>query len=351
MERKNEDVYIVSSGAYLPGKAIGNDEMAHYVPALSAGTFSSYFGINQRFMVVNPETCERIDGMGSLRMATEASRLAIKRAGIQPQDIDVIITTSTTPETVLPPLCFLLQKELGVKETKIFDLRGGCAASVEAIIVGKNFIENNIANTVLICGVECTSPIYYKNLKKSKNPSISDMLNGFIFGDGAAAIILQAGNKITNCSNTMRKIGFATTSSKFADLDIGFQLISEADKENPMIGTTKTKHFNKAISKNLPIVMESAFKEIMDGAGCKFEEFDHIIIPQVNKSLLNSAYPKFSDSFVHIFGDIGNIPGAAIFLAYDNITNKDIVVNKSMREGILAIETISWVYAVVELLK
>jgi 3-oxoacyl-[acyl-carrier-protein] synthase-3 len=211
--RQRRNVLITGSGSYLPGLPVSNARLKDLIPDLPMDVFSSYFGIDQRYMVVDPETCERRDGMGSLGMASRASRQALERAGLDLQDVDAIITNTTTPESPLPPISFLLQRELGVDETQIYDLRGGCAASVQAMILGKTLIESGQADTVLLCGVECTSPVYYKYLKGAVDPDMDVILNGFIFGDGAGALVLQAGDRATAPPGRRRRIGYCATLS------------------------------------------------------------------------------------------------------------------------------------------
>lgn len=342
-------VAITGSGSFLPGNAVGNDRLKALMPDLPIEVLSSYFGIDQRYMVLDPETCERIDAQDSLSMAVEASRRAIEAACIDLQDVDLIVTNTTTPSAPLPPISFELQRALGIQNAQIFDIRGGCAASVQAMILAKTWIETGLARTALVCGVECTTPAYFKYLRQTPEPDMDIVLNGFIFGDGAGALIIQAASEARSPREQRRVIRTATTRSQFPQAPVGFEILNEVG-ENPMVVTTSTRHSNKAIAKILPEVMKAAFGTLTSESGRPFDAFDRVIVPQVNESLLRTAYPEAVESFVHNFRRMGNIPGAAISIAYDQ-TMKGPDAAQAANLGIVAIETVSWTYAVAELIR
>lgn len=344
---------IAGSGSFLPGDPVDNATIEASIPELPMEVLESYLGIDTRHMVLDPRTCERTEKIGTVEMAVKASTAALEQAQLGPQEVDLIVTNTTTPENPLPPTSFLLQRALGISSARIFDLRGGCAASVQAMMLAKTFIESGIAENALLCGVECTSPIYYKHLKNTPDPTMDEMLNGVIFGDGAGALVLRSTNHGATHDRNKARIGYCSTHSSFPNEDIGFEVVNEVDERFPMKVNTRTRHFNKAIGRTLPTVMKAAFYELTDRTGHGVDDFDRIIIPQVNESLLKVAYPEVIDSFVYIFKKIGNIPAAAIYLAYDLALSPSLHANGSgttRRDAIVAIETVSWTYAVAELI-
>jgi len=335
---------MIGIGSYLPGPAIQNGSLQDILQ-FPVQIFMSYFGTVSRHFVVSPLTGEKIEeNLGSTEMAARAAELAIISAGIDKNKIDLLITNTSTPDKRLPPFSLLLQKRLKIDKLKTIDIRGGCAAGIQGLYLAKTLIEGGQASCALVCGAECTSPYYYVPLLDKKNPSQSDLINGLIFGDGAAACILEREDVIGG-GDYLFSLGYSSTMSCFPYEPAGYELTSDL----------KTKHNHKAIRKTLPEVVVAAQTDLEKGTKKFVLDHDLIILPQVNLSMINMVGTELERDLIKnkmfYIGDIvGNVPAPALLLALDHAIKKRVAQPLISTIGIISIETTSWIYAVAELL-
>jgi 3-oxoacyl-[acyl-carrier-protein] synthase-3 len=114
-------------------------------------------------------------------MAARAAERAMARAGITPDQIDLIIVATVTPDMIFPSTACLVQHKLGAVRAAAFDLEAACAGFVYALEIGQQFIMSRTCDTVLVIGAEKLSSIVNW---KDRNTCV-------LFGDGAGAVILQ----------------------------------------------------------------------------------------------------------------------------------------------------------------
>ena len=165
-------VEIAGTGAYLPERIVGNDEIAGQVDTSDAWIVQRT-GIRERRWAA--------PGEGSLALATHASQAALADAGVTPQDVDLIIVATVTPEHPLPATACLLQAALGCRWIPAYDFAAACSGFVWAFASAAQYIVSGMARTVLVVGAECLS-------------TITDQLDRatcILFGDAAGAAVLR----------------------------------------------------------------------------------------------------------------------------------------------------------------
>jgi 3-oxoacyl-[acyl-carrier-protein] synthase III len=172
---------IVATARYLPELVVTNAELMarfaalgrpHVVDKLAAST-----GINQRFYA--PKQWVTSD------LALAAAKEALKRAGRKPDDVDLIILGTTSPDCITPNTAVILQHKLGAKNAGTFDINNACAAFPVLVAVAAGLITTNAAmKTILIVGVDMIH-----RLSDPTDPGI------FLWGDGAGAAIVEAGDR------------------------------------------------------------------------------------------------------------------------------------------------------------
>jgi len=114
-------------------------------------------------------------------LAEKAARMALERASLKAEDIDLILVATNTPDTIFPATACWLQKKLGIKETAAFDLQAGCTGFLYGLIVSEGLILGGIARRILLVGVDILSRI----------TNWEDRATCVLFGDGAGAFILE----------------------------------------------------------------------------------------------------------------------------------------------------------------
>lgn len=164
---------ITGTGSYLPEKVLTNADLEKMVDT-SDEWISERTGIRKRHIAGEGETtCDLVE---------QASRQAIKAAGISSSDIDLIIVATTTPDKIFPSTACLLQERLQIHGPPAFDIQAVCTGFVYALGVADKFIRTGDTQCALVVGADTLSRII----------DWSDRSTCVLFGDGAGAVILQA---------------------------------------------------------------------------------------------------------------------------------------------------------------
>lgn len=164
---------VLGTGGYLPAKILTNDEISQTVDTSDSWIFERT-GIKSRRIAGPDET--------SASMAEIAARQAIEMAAIAPEDIDLIIVATGTPDRVYPSTGCLLQQRLGIKNCVAFDVQAACSGSIFGLSIADQYIKTGAARKVLVVGSEICSRI----------TDWSDRTTCVLFGDGAGAVLLGA---------------------------------------------------------------------------------------------------------------------------------------------------------------
>jgi 3-oxoacyl-[acyl-carrier-protein] synthase-3 len=167
---------IIGTGGYLPERVLTNAELERMVET-SDQWITERTGIRQRHIAADGETT------GDL--ALPAARQAIEAAGIAPDEIDLIIVATTTPDRVFPSTACLLQQRLGIHGCPAFDVQAVCTGFVYALGIADKFIRSGSARHALVVGAETLSRIV----------DWTDRGTCVLFGDGAGAVVLGASDE------------------------------------------------------------------------------------------------------------------------------------------------------------
>ncbi|MBV8048163.1 MAG: ketoacyl-ACP synthase III [Paludibacterium sp.] len=164
---------ILGTGSYLPSNVVTNAMLAERVDT-SDEWIVSRTGIHARHIAAEDEKTSDL--------ALCAARAAIADAGLVPDDIDLIIVATTTPDMVFPSTACLLQEKLGVHGCPAFDVQAVCAGFMYALVTADSYIKNGMAKKALVVGAEIISRIL----------DWDDRRTCVLFGDGAGAVVLGA---------------------------------------------------------------------------------------------------------------------------------------------------------------
>lgn len=328
--------------------------LAEQWPEIPINTAMRYFGVEHRHLVIDPRTGERgtieVHGtevpLGTTEMAAQAAMRAMASAGVSVEEVDLVITNSTTPDAALPPVTLLLQRRLGLGAVQMIDLRGGCAAGIQALTIAAMMVRGALAETVLVAGSECTSPFYFRKLQMvAQDASMNDVLNGLLFADGAGAIVVQDASVAHPEAECRLSVGFTGTRSCFPEEKVGFELYPKPG------GGVETHHDHRAIRRTLPRVVARAYEELVRYGTVSPGEYDLVIVPQVNRSMIEMVTGRgneMNDRLFYIGHETGNVPAAAMMMALDMARRRGCLPPRGSI-GVLSVETTSWMFAVAEL--
>jgi 3-oxoacyl-[acyl-carrier-protein] synthase-3 len=163
---------ITSVGHYTPEKILTNKDLEKMVDTTDEW-ITSRTGIKERRILEN--------GKGSSFMGVQAAEMAIKHRGISPNEIDLIIVATVTPDMMFPSTACLIQSELSAKNAWCMDLNGACSGFLYALTTAAQFVEMGRHNKVLVIGTD----------KMSSIVDYTDRNNCILFGDAGGAVLLE----------------------------------------------------------------------------------------------------------------------------------------------------------------
>jgi 3-oxoacyl-[acyl-carrier-protein] synthase-3 len=167
---------VIGTGGYLPEEVRTNNHISQTVDT-SDSWIHERTGIKSRRIAGPNETASS--------MAEIAARQAIDAAQIDPEEIDLIIVATGTPDRVYPSTGCLLQQRLGIKNCVAFDVQAACSGSIFALSIADQYIKTGAARKVLVVGSEICSRIV----------DWTDRSTCVLFGDGAGALLLGSSNE------------------------------------------------------------------------------------------------------------------------------------------------------------
>jgi 3-oxoacyl-[acyl-carrier-protein] synthase-3 len=167
---------IAGVGSYLPENVVTNKDLEKTIDT-SDEWIRDRTGIERRHIAADDETTSSISVIAAER--------AMQAAGVGPQDIDLILVGTTTPDKVFPSTACIIQRKLGIKMIPAMDLQAACSGFVYGLDVANRFIKTGGAKTVLVIGAETLSRI----------TNWEDRGTAVLFGDGAGCVVLRASDE------------------------------------------------------------------------------------------------------------------------------------------------------------
>ena len=286
---------ILGTGSYLPERVLHNSELEQLVDT-SDEWIRERTGIAQRHIAAESET--------TLDLAEAAARNALDAAGLEPNDIDLIVVATTTPDCVFPSVACLLQERLGVSNgSPAFDVQAVCAGFAYALGVADNFIRGNTSTTVLVIGAETFSRILNW---KDRNTCV-------LFGDGAGAVVLGASEEPGILSTHLHADGrYNELLHVPSGVSRGYDVMREQQAFVEMRGN---EVFRMAVSKLHEVVEEALEANNLDKS-----EIDWLVPHQANIRIIKATARKLRmgmEKVVLTVQNHGNTSAASIPLALD----------------------------------
>ncbi|WP_311196878.1 beta-ketoacyl-ACP synthase III [Rugamonas apoptosis] len=290
---------IIGTGSYLPPKRVTNQDLADQLATKGIETSDEWIvtrsGISARHYA-EPE-------QKSSDLAVHAARNALEMAGLQPDDIDLIIVASSTPDFFgsFPSTACIVQRKLGITNNgAAVDVQAVCSGFVYAVSVADSFIKSGAHKNVLVIGAEVFSRIL----------NFDDRGTCVLFGDGAGAIVLTASDTPGILATKLHADG------RHADvLSIPGNVDGGAIAGSGFLYMDGPAVFKLAVS-----VLEKVAHEALDMAGMTSDQLDWLIPHQANIRIMNSTAKKLGmppEKMVVTVDQHGNTSAASIPLALD----------------------------------
>ena len=164
---------ITGVGAYVPEYILTNDELSTMVDT-SDEWIMTRIGIKERHILKG-------EGKGTSDLGVEAVKNLLKKTGTSPDEIDLLICTTVTPDMVFPATANVISDKAGIKNAFSFDLNAGCSGFLYGLTTGSQFVETGKYKKVIVVGADKMSAIV----------DYTDRTTCPIFGDGAGAVLLE----------------------------------------------------------------------------------------------------------------------------------------------------------------
>jgi 3-oxoacyl-[acyl-carrier-protein] synthase-3 len=285
---------ITGTGSYLPERILTNAELELMVDT-SDEWIRSRTGIEKRHIAADDETtCD---------LAEKAALSAIKAAGINATDIDLIIIGTTTPDLIFPSTACLLQQRLGIHGCPAFDVQAVCTGFIYAMSIADKFIRTGSSKCALVIGAETVSRIIDW---KDRNTSV-------IFGDGAGAVILQESETQGILSTHIHADGqYQDLLNVPAGISSNYDLV-KADKA--FVTMQGNEVFKVAVNTLGRIVDET-----LEANSMRKEDIDWLVPHQANTRIISATAKKLGMSMDRVIVTVdqhGNTSAASVPLALD----------------------------------
>ena len=282
---------IAGTGSYLPPRIVTNAEFSQRLET-SDEWIRERTGIAQRHIAD--------ESQASSDLALEASRAALQAAGARPEDIDLIIVATSTPDFIFPSTACLLQAKLGATDCPAFDVQAVCSGFVYALSTADKFIKSGQHKCALVVGAEVFSRILDWN----------DRGTCVLFGDGAGAVVLRASDTPGIHASVLRADGRHAGMLSVPGNVSGGKIIG-----SPFLQMVGNQVFKFAVK-----VLDEVGRETLALAGAGVEDVDWLIPHQANVRILDATARKLGippEKVVVTVDNHGNTSAASIPLALD----------------------------------
>lgn len=290
---------VIGTGGYLPPNVLTNDQISETVDTSDSWIYERT-GIKSRRIAGPDETASS--------MAEIAARQAIDMARINPEDIDLIIVATGTPDRVYPSTGCLLQQRLAIKNCVAFDVQAACSGSIYALSIADQYIKTGAARNVLVIGSEICSRLIDWN----------DRTTCILFGDGAGAILLGASEESGILATHIHSDG------EYEDLLYCPNPLAaaETNQHEPAYISMRGNEVFKVAVNTLGRIVD----ETLEANQLEKEEIDWLVPHQANIRIIAATAKKLKmsmDQVVVTLENQGNTSSASVLLAF----------NEAVRDG------------------
>ena len=287
---------ITGTGSVLPPRRLTNGDMVAMLAERGIETSDDWIvertGIRARHFAD--------DGVNSSDLALTACRHALESAGRLPEDVDLIIVATSTPDMVFPSTATILQHKLGIAGCAAFDVQAVCAGFVYGLTVADAMVRAGNARCALVVGAEVFSRIL----------DFNDRTTCVLFGDGAGAVVLEAsevpGILATDLHADGRYREILCTPGTLA----GGKVVG-----SPLLTMDGPAVFKLAVG-----VLDSAARAVLEKAGRTEADVDWLVPHQANIRIMQGTAKKLKlplDKLVSTVDAHGNTSAASVPLALD----------------------------------
>ena len=292
-------VEIIGTGSAIPKLRVTNDDLSKLMDT-SDEWISTRTGIRARHLAVEETTTG---------LAVEAATHAMEKAGVVPEEIDLIIAATVSPDRFFPNLSCEIQREIGAKNAAAFDINAACSGFLFALNIASTYLKSGVYRTALILGAETLS----------KMMDWTDRSTCVLFGDGAGAAIVRASESDEE--------GGILSMVQGSDGAAGMVLnCSNRPVNNPYVKNDTALSYTymngQEVYKFAVRTVPRAITQVVEPAGLSVEEIDYFLLHQANYRMIEAAAKRLKqpmEKFPTNLQECGNISAASVPILLDNV--------------------------------
>lgn len=303
---------ILGTGSYLPETVITNEDFAKIIDT-SDEWIASRTGIRER----------HYSNKLNFRMAEIAANNAMKTAGVAPEEIDLILVSTCTPDFLYPSMSCLVQNAIGAVNAACIDINCACTGFITALDMARNYMCTGDYKKVLVIASELLTRML----------DYEDRSNCILFGDGAGAVVVEPSDKIFYSvlgaqGDSLNNMSLACKITYYSE--VPFEGLGHNEDELATIFDTEKKNKflqmdGKAVYKFAVDAMAKGVEMVCKKAGISADELDLVIPHQANIRIIRSALKAMSvpDEKVYInLEKHGNTSSSCIPMCLDELNRE-----------------------------
>lgn len=296
------NVEIAGTGSCVPVYKVSNDDISEFVET-SDQWISERTGIKERRIATKENTTD---------LAVGSALEALRDAGITPEEVELIIVATATPDYFFPSTGCLVQERIGACNATSFDISAACTGFIFGISIARQFIMTGMYKTALVIGSEVLSKV----------TDWEDRNTCVLFADGAGAAVLRRGEE----GIIAEMIG--SDGSGAENLQCPAVPLNNKFTENIKTSTSYISMNGREIYKFAVKVIPDCINKVLENTGYTIDDIKTIIPHQANVRIVDAAAKKLGidkDKFFVNLHKYGNTSGASIPIALDEMSKQKLI--------------------------
>jgi 3-oxoacyl-[acyl-carrier-protein] synthase-3 len=332
------NVRVLAAGSALPGPPVNNAELARRfrMDASWEQWVTTFIGTETRHLAVDLETGAVRSSLAEL--GAEAGSRALGVAGVRPEDVDVVVLGTATPDQLMPATVNMIAERLGIDGVPTYQLQSGCTGAVGALDIARHLLRTGEYGTALVLGGDVCAKHFDPDIDlKSLSPA--ELVNVVLFGDGAGAAVLTT-EPAPDAPVVRRVLNRLTGLGRPPGQVVEWYGQARRTSDGPAL-----RENYKAIEELVPAMAVEVLKELLDVLGWRDTDVDYLLPPQLSGTMTKRIVADLGlpgAEEVTCVVEIANIGNAAPFVQLERTLPE---LAPGDRVVAIAIESSKWIKA------
>lgn len=332
-------IRVLSAGTALPGPPLDTEALARRfgMDRLWRQWVDTFIGTRTRHLAIDLRTGRRRETLADL--AARAASQALEAAGVSPEDVDVLVFGTATPDALMPATVNTVAERLRIDGVPTFQLQSGCSGAVQAFDVATALLASGRHRTALVLGGDVIAKHYDVTADLKAVPP-DELVNYLLFGDGAGAAVLT-----TDDRPDAPAVRAVLTRLSGLDRPPG-QILNWyglADRSEPI---TPASEDYKAIEELVPELAEEIAEELLDDLGWDRDDVSYLLPPQLSVTMTDRITRRLDFPLakeLSCVAETGNTGNALLFFQLQQLLDATGDTAAPWRALAVAIESSKWI--------